>query len=104
MQTLTNDFGSMTNEILRQSEFYQNHDFEINEEQENSAFNTFLRENVTTDSKVLLLTYISNDHSDETSSSIALDFSHKIRSYYSGNSDECYTPNFILPLEDSHLL
>ena len=27
VQTLTNDFGSMTNEILRQSKFYENHDF-----------------------------------------------------------------------------
>ena len=27
IQTLTNDFGSMTNEILRQSRFYENHDF-----------------------------------------------------------------------------
>lgn len=94
----------MTNEILRQSEFYQNHDFEINEEQETSAFNTFLRENVTTDSKIMLLTFISNDITDETSSSIALDFSHKIRSYYSGNSDDCYTSNFLLPLEDSPLI
>lgn len=32
VQTLTNDFGSMTNEILRQSKFYENHNFEINQE------------------------------------------------------------------------
>jgi hypothetical protein len=32
VQTLTNDFGSMTNEILRQSPFYENHEFQINED------------------------------------------------------------------------
>jgi hypothetical protein len=79
VQTLTNDFGSMTNEILRQSQFYENHDFKINEDQEHSAFNGFLRDNITQSSKVLLLTFITNQTDDEVSSSIALDFSHKIR-------------------------
>lgn len=96
VQTLTNDFGSMTNEILRQSRFYENHHFEINEDQKQSAFNSFLRQNIERDSKILLLTYIlNNDKDDEISSSIALDFSHKIRQYYSGNSDECFIPRIL---------
>lgn len=95
VSTLTNDFGSMTNEILRQSEFYENHQFEINPEQAESAFNRFLRDKITPDSNILLLTFISNDQIDETSSSIALDFSHKIRQYFSGNGDECFIPSMI---------
>jgi hypothetical protein len=35
------------------------------------------------------MTFISNDPEDEIISSIALDFLHKIRQYFSGNSDEC---------------
>lgn len=27
VESLTNDFGSMTNEILRHSKYYENHDF-----------------------------------------------------------------------------
>jgi hypothetical protein len=61
VSTLTNDFGSMTNEILRQSDFYKNHDFQINEDQSTSAFNTFLRDNLTKESKILLMTFISNE-------------------------------------------
>lgn len=87
--TLTNDFGSMTNEILRQSNFYENHEFQINEEQETSAFNQFLRNTVTRQSKIMLLTFVSNEAEDEISSTIALDFSHKIRQYFSGQSDDC---------------
>ena len=48
----------------------------------------------------MLLTYITNDQEDEISSSIALDFAHKIRSYYSGNSDECYTSTMMLPSDE----
>ena len=44
---------------------------------------------MTKDSKILLMTFISNDMEDDTCSSIALDFSHKIRQYFSGNSDDC---------------
>lgn len=69
----------MTNEILRQSHFYEHHEFQINEEQANSAFNDFLSKNITKHSKILLLTFVNNDPRDATSSSIALDFSHKIR-------------------------
>lgn len=32
VDTLTSDFGSMTNEILRMSEFYENHDFALSPE------------------------------------------------------------------------
>jgi hypothetical protein len=85
----------MTNEILRQSQFYENHDFQLNQDQENSAFNGFLRDSITPSSKILLLTFINNDTDDEISSSIALDFSHKIRQYYQGNSDECIIPQII---------
>ena len=42
VKTLTDDFGSMTNEILRQSQFYENHTFQLNPEQQQSAFNNFL--------------------------------------------------------------
>jgi len=38
------------------------------------------------------MTYISNDINDEVSSSIALDFAHKIKQYFNGNSDECIIP------------
>ena len=68
----------MTNEILRQSKFYENHTFQINEEQETSALNQFLRNNISKTSKVLLITFVSNDPEDEVCSTIALDFSHKI--------------------------
>jgi hypothetical protein len=95
VSTLTNDFGSMTNEILRQSKFYENHEFQLNEEQETSAFNQFLQHHVPPQSKILLLSFVTNDVEDEASSSIALDFSHKIRQYYSGNSDECMIKQFL---------
>ena len=42
------------------------------------------------------MTYVlNNDKDDEISSSIALDFAHKIRQYYSGNSDECFIPTIL---------
>jgi hypothetical protein len=85
----------MTNEILRQSKFYENHDFKLNDDQENSAFNGFLRDSIKPNSKILLLTFINNEVEDEMNSSIALDFSHKIRQYYQGNSDECIIPQII---------
>lgn len=79
VDTLTSDFGSMTNEILRQSDFYENHDFALSPEQESSSLNSFLMETISRQSKILLLTYISNDPEDDVTSSIALDFSHKIK-------------------------
>jgi len=42
------------------------------------------------------MTYISNNPEDEVSSSIALDFSHKIKQYFNGNSDECNIPNMLM--------
>ena len=51
------------------------------------------------------MTFICNEAEDETSSSIALDFSHKIRQYFSGNSDECQIPNLLLRdnnMDDDH--
>lgn len=41
------------------------------------------------------MSFVTNDIEDEASSSIALDFSHKIRQYYSGNSDECMIKQFL---------
>ena len=42
MNCISDEFGSLTNEILRQSNFYINHNFITNENQYNSAFNKFL--------------------------------------------------------------
>lgn len=41
------------------------------------------------------MTYINNDQEDEATNSIALDFSHKIRQYFNGNSDECQIPKIL---------
>lgn len=68
IDTLTNDFGSMTNEILRQSEFYENHEFQMTEDQEQSTFDQFLKKVITKNSSILLLTFINNDEEDEISS------------------------------------
>ena len=62
--TLTNDFGSMTNEILRQSIYYKDHEFQINEDQKMSSFNQFLRNNIQAQSKIMLLTFIDNELDD----------------------------------------
>ena len=43
----------------------------------------------------MLLTFINNDAEDSVSSQIALDFSHKIRQYFSGQSDECAIKSII---------
>lgn len=43
----------------------------------------------------MLLTFINNEAEDLVSSQIALDFSHKIRQYFSGQSDECVIKNII---------
>ena len=42
------------------------------------------------------MTYINNEVEDEVSSTIALDFSHKIKQYFNGNSDECNIPNMLI--------
>ena len=47
------------------------------------------------DSQILLLTFITNDPEDEVSSGIALDFSHKIKQYFAGCSDECCIPELL---------
>ena len=44
-----------------------------------SAFNKFLQDTVTPETSILLLTFVNNLSEDEVSSSIALDFSHKIK-------------------------
>lgn len=43
----------------------------------------------------MLLTFISNESEELVSSQIALDFSHKIRQYFSGQSDECAIKSII---------
>lgn len=89
VDTLTNDFGSMTNEILRHSPFYSSHSFSLTQLQEASSLNNFLMNTISIDSKILLMTYINNSAEDDITNSIALDFSHKIKQYFNGNSDEC---------------
>ena len=39
LQNLTNDFGSMTNQILKLSEYYADHQFVTNKEQRKSTLN-----------------------------------------------------------------
>jgi len=55
VSSLTGNFASMTNEILKRSPFYANHRFETTNQQETSRFTTFLRTTITKDSQVLLL-------------------------------------------------
>ena len=43
----------------------------------------------------MLLTFINSETEDLVSSQIALDFSHKIRQYFSGQSDECAIKSII---------
>jgi hypothetical protein len=43
VQSLTLNFGSVTNQILKLSPFYANHDFNPSELQEQSLFNTYLK-------------------------------------------------------------
>jgi hypothetical protein len=50
---------------------------------------------MTKQSSILLMTFITNDPEDEVSSSIALDFSHKIKQYFKGCSDECSIPDML---------
>ena len=85
MQTLTNDFGSMTNAILGLSPFYLNHQFCTNEEQEASSLNKFLKTSIHSRSKILLCTMVE----DHECAEMAIDFTHKIKQYFKGSTDLC---------------
>lgn len=78
----------MTNEILKLSPFYQNHNFKVTKEQENSMFHMFLKSNLVQGSKVLLMCCISPSKDFATQSLIALDYCQKIKCYYNGTTDE----------------
>ena len=91
MKTLTNDFGSMTNAILRLSSYYVNHRFIENYEQQQSSFNRFLYQNVHRGSKILLCTVVQ----DSVCSEMAIDFTHKIKQYFWGQNDDCQIDDMI---------
>lgn len=58
IQNLTYDFGSMTNEVLRLSQYYKDYEFAINETHENMTINRYLQTHMTPHSDVLLVTLI----------------------------------------------
>ena len=91
METLTNDFGSMTNAILKLSPFYAKHRFCTKEEQESSSFNNFLKASIHSRSKILLCTMVENHQSSE----MAIDFTHKIKQYFKGTTDLCQIDSII---------
>ena len=79
MNCISDEFGSLTNEILRQSNFYINHNFITNENQQNSAFNKFLVSTVKKQTQIFLIAYISESQDDEICSITTLDFAQRIR-------------------------
>ncbi|CDW84745.1 UNKNOWN [Stylonychia lemnae] len=87
VQNLTMNFSSVTNEILKLSQYYQNHRFQISEEQESSPFNQYLRQYISQESKVALLCSVSPKRELQQQTLIALDYCQKIKSYFNGISE-----------------
>lgn len=88
VQNLTLNFGSVTNQILKLSPFYANHDFNTSELQETSLFNLFLKSQLTANSRVCLLCCVSSDPKLTPQTMIALDYCHKIKCYFNGITEE----------------
>ncbi len=78
----------MTNQILKLSPFYANHDFNPSELQEQSLFNTYLRTQLTLNSKVALICCVSAEPKLYPQTMIALDYCHKIKCYFNGITEE----------------
>lgn len=60
VQNLTNDFGTMTNEILKLSPYYNSHNFVVNEQQRVSALTRLLSNLMTKRVGIQLVTLINN--------------------------------------------
>lgn len=92
VRCLADDFGSMTNEILRQSLFYQDYEFYLSPAQKASKLNQLLQATINKQSKVSIFTYLSPLRRHEHCSLTALDFAHKLRQYFYGSHDFCRIP------------
>ena len=75
------EFSGMTNTILGLSEFYKDHEIQ---QQSKSEFHQILRERITRDSNVLLVCCVTEQ---SLPSSEAVEYCHKIRSYFHGNTN-----------------
>ena len=82
VQNLTNDFGTMTNEILKLSPYYKSHTFVVNEQQRVSALNRFLSNLMSKKVGIQLVTLINNSWAEHQSQVMAVDFTHKIKQYF----------------------
>ena len=87
VDTLTNDFGSVTNEILRASSFYRDKQFIINEGQEASAIYKFMQSLFEQSLSVSVVTHITSDWAE--TQAMAADFAYKLKSYFHGQEDRC---------------
>ena len=95
VQTLTLNFGSVTNEILKLSPFYEGHDFQTPEAQELSLFNTYLRAQLNKNSRVAMLCCVSSNKKLTPQTMIALDYCHKIKCYFNGNTEDEVKAKFL---------
>ena len=75
------EFSGMTNTILGLSEFYKDHEIQT---QTKSEFHYLLKERVSADSNILLICCVTQ-HS--LPSSEAVEYCHKIRSYFQGSTN-----------------
>jgi len=57
--SLTNNFSSVTNEILKLSPFYSNHPFQVNKHQEASMFHNYLNQTIKGDSRIGIMCCVS---------------------------------------------
>ena len=88
INSLTMNFSSITNEILKLSQFYSNHQFAISEEQDSTAFNQYLKHYISKQSKIILLCCVSTTKESIAQTSVALDYCQKIKCYFNGVSEE----------------